>query len=138
MSTPTASKTSTAVDRLLEAIAAGRGSDTAGLYAPGAVLDATTPGWRFTKRGGEAIAAVWSHWFADEARFEELDRLPTADGEVVRYLVAAEDKGMPYAAHHCHILAVDDAGLIALHRVWCGGRWDAARLAEMEEAANAE
>lgn len=131
--------TSTAVDQLLAAIAGGRGASTAGLYAEGAVLDATVPEWRFTKVGGEAIAEVWSRWFADEGRFEELDRFPIPGGEVVRYLVASEERGVPWAAHHCHIVTFEDAtGLIANHRVWCGGRWYAARLAEMEEAARAQ
>lgn len=136
MTTADQPTTSATVDRLLDAIVGGRGATTADLYAADAVLDATTPGWRFTKRGGAAVAEVWSHWFDAEGRFEELDRHPIPGGEVVRYLVASQDRGVPYAAHHCHIVTLDEAtGLIARHQVWCGGRWDAARLAEMEEAA---
>jgi hypothetical protein len=44
---------------------------------------------------------------------------------------------VPHAAHHCHVLVVDDDGLIARDTVFCGGRWDAARLAKMQEAQNA-
>ena len=52
-------------------------------------------------------------------------------------LFVAEERGVPYAAHHCHIFVIDDAGLIVEDRVFCGGRWDAALLAEMEAADNA-
>jgi hypothetical protein len=139
MTTPATTTTSTAVDRLLQVIAEGRGSQAADLYAPEAVLDATVPVWSFQKHGGTQIAAVWSGWFDEPGRFEELDRMPTPGGEVVRYLIAGEEKGTPFAVHHCHILTLDaGTGLIAQHRVWCGGRWYPARLAEMEEAQRAE
>ncbi len=131
--------TSTAVDRLLDLIARGRGRDAAALYAPDAVLDATVPEWRFPKYGPAAIASVWSHWFAEPGEFEELDRHRVTEGEVVRYLIAGEQDGVPFRAHHCHIITIaGDTGLIAGHRVWCGGRWYPARLAEMEEARRAE
>lgn len=132
-------KTATTIDRLLEIVSQGRGGEAADLYAPGAVLDATVPDWRFQKRGGEAIASVWSHWFAEPGRFDELERLPVPDGEVVRYVIAGQENGTPFAVHHCHILTLDGAtGLIAGHRVWCGGRWYPDRLAEMAEAQRAE
>jgi hypothetical protein len=135
----TTTATSTAVDRLLELIAAGRGADAAELYAPHALLDATVPGWRFQKRGPEAISAVWSGWFEGEGAFEEMDRMPTADGEVVRYLQTGVDETGPFAAHHCHIITLDKVtGLIVREQVWCGGRWYADRRAEMEEAQRRE
>lgn len=137
----TTSKTniSTAVDRLIELISQGRGSEAATLYAPYALLDATVPGWRFQKRGGQSIAEVWSHWFDEPGRFDELDRMPVPDGEVIRYVEAGQENGTTFAVHHCHILTLDEAtGLIARHRVWCGGRWYPARLAEMAEAQRAD
>ena len=40
-----------------------------------------------------------------------------------------------HAAHHVHVLTVDSArDRIATDRVWCGGRWDAALLAQMGQA----
>ncbi len=42
---------------------------------------------------------------------------------------------MPHASHHCHVLTIDpflDGGRIVADQVWCGGRWPAALLAEME------
>ena len=124
----------TVIDRFLEAVVAGRGAEMAELLAPDAVLDATVPDWRFHLRGVEAIVAQYASWFGDPGRFEELDRHPTPDGEYVTYLIAAEDNGVPYAAHHCHRLTVDASGRITSDRFFCGGRWNATRLAEMAEA----
>ena len=39
--------------------------------------------------------------------------------------------GVPHAARHCHVLRFDSDGLIVEDRFFCGGRWDAALLAEM-------
>jgi hypothetical protein len=139
MTTHTPSRTHQAVDRLLDLISTGRAGEGADLYAADALLDATVPGWRFQKRGGAAIAAVWASWFDEPGRFEELDRAPTPDGELVRYLVASEEDGRAFAAHHCHLLTLDEvSGLIVRHQVWCGGRWYADRLQEMAEAQRRE
>lgn len=139
MTTQTPSQTRQAVDRFLELVTAGRGGEAADLYAAGALLDATVPGWRFQKRGGAAIATVWASWFDEPGSFEELDRSVTPDGEVVRYLVIGVDEGTPFAAHHCHLLTLDgESGLIARHQVWCGGRWYPDRLQEMAEAQRQE
>ena len=58
-------------------------------------------------------------------------------GEVVTYLLAWNERGVPFAAHHCHVLRLDPHGRIASDRFFCGGRWDAARLAEMAAADHA-
>ena len=126
---------STVVDRFLELIETGQGAATAEVFAPGAKLDATVPGWRFHLRGPEAIAKQFSGWFGDVARFEELDRQTAGDVEFVTYLIAAEnEQGVPYVAHQVHQLTVDAAGLIVSDKFFCGGRWDAALLAKMAEA----
>jgi hypothetical protein len=128
-----------AIDRLLCTIVEGRGGDAAALYSSDAVLDATVPTWRFQKHGASAIAAVWSSWFDQLCEFTELDRIPVPNGEVVRYLIAGEENGVPFAVHHCHIITLDHpSGLIVQHRVWCGGRWYADQLAEMEAAQRAD
>lgn len=124
------------VDRFLEAAAAGHGVP-ADLFAPDAVLDATVPGWRFAARGADALARQYSGWFAAEAVFEELERLPVEGGEVVTYLLAWIERGVPHAAHHCHILRLAADGRIAGDRFFCGGRWDAGLLAEMATASDA-
>jgi len=123
--------TSTVVDRLLTAIRTG--GVVASLYRDDAHLDATVPSWRFTVDGAEAIATEYARWFAHPGRFSELRRSPTADGEVVEYTLRWIENGVPHAAHHVHVLTVDSAReQITTDRVWCGGRWDAALLAQMD------
>lgn len=132
--TPT--RLSATVDRFLEAIGGGVGVP-AHLLAAGVVLDATVPGWRFTVRGSEAVARQYGSWFADPAAFEELERMPVDGGEVVTYLLTWEENGVPQAAHHCHVLRFAGDGRITQDRFFCGGRWDAGRLAEMAAAEHA-
>lgn len=121
------------VDRFLEAVGAGRGIPVE-LLAGDATLDATVPGWRFVVSGRDAVAAQYGTWFANPAAFEELVRRPVDGGEVVTYLLTWEEAGVPHAAHHCHVLAFDADGRVARDVSFCGGRWDAARLAEMAAA----
>ena len=129
----------TAVDRLLHAVETGTGASVTDAYASDAMLDATVPDWRFHRRGADAIARQFENWFADACRFEELERLPTPDGEVIVYLVAWEENGIPQAAHHCHVLTLDRrTDRIVQDRFFCGGRWNATRLAAMAEADNAD
>lgn len=124
--------TTSVVDRFLAAVAGGVGIP-ADLYADDAHLDATVPGWRLTVDGPEAITTEYGRWFAAPGRFEELGRSPVADGEVVTYLLTWVEDGVPHAAHHCHQLRLDESGRIASDTVFCGGRWDAALLAQMAE-----
>ena len=120
-------------DRLLDAAARGAGFP-GDLLAPDAELDATVPGWRFAVRGAEAVARQYGRWFAHPATLEEVERLPIEGGEVVTFLLAWTERGVPFAAHHCHRLRLDTRGRIASDRFFCGGRWDASRLAEMAAA----
>lgn len=131
------SSATTTVDRLLAAIESGAGGTVADLYADGALLDATVPGWRFALRGSDAVARQYGTWFAAPAAFEELVRLAVDHGEVVTYLLTWDEGGVPHAAHHCHVLELDARGRIARDLFFCGGRWDAARLAEMAAAQHA-
>jgi hypothetical protein len=124
--------TPSTLDRLLEAVRSGAGVP-ADLFAPDAELDATVPGWRFHQRGAEPVAAQYSQWFADPATFEELDRHAFPGGAVITYLLAWEEGGVPHAARHCHVLRLDEAGRITTDQFFCGGRWDAALLAEMAQ-----
>ena len=124
------------VDEFLEAASAGSGVP-ADLFTPDVVLDATVPGWRFAARGAEAVARQYSGWFREQAALEELERLPVEGGEVVTYLLAWIERGVPHAAHHCHVLRLAADGRIAADRFFCGGRWDAGLLAEMAAASDA-
>jgi hypothetical protein len=128
-----ATSLSPAVDRFLAAVQAA--APTADLYTADATLDATVPGWRFHRHGGVAVSAEYAAWFSSPGSFEELDRIPVSDGEIVTYFLAWEEHGVPHAAHHCHRIVVDPAtGRIAEDRVFCGGRWNAELLASMAEA----
>ena len=124
------------VDSFLDAVSAGCGVP-AELFAADAVLDATVPGWRFAARGADAVARQYSDWFAASGVFEELDRLDVGGGEVVCYLLTWLERGIPHAAHHCHVLRFAADGRINRDRFFCGGRWDAGLLAEMAAANHA-
>lgn len=125
------------VDAFLEAVAGGWGPGRAALYTPDATLDATVPNWRFSVAGAEAIASQYATWFRHPGRFEEVERRASPDGEVVTFLLTWEEEGVPHAAHHCHVLSLAADGRIAADRVFCGGRWPAALLAEMGAAGHA-
>ena len=120
------------VDRFLAAVLAGEMA--ADLYTTDATLDATVPGWRFHRYGAAAVRTEYAGWFAAPGAFEELERIPVADGEVVTYVLTWEEHGVPHASHHSHHLVVDpETGRIAADRVFCGGRWNAELLASMAE-----
>jgi hypothetical protein len=122
------------IDTFLNAIeSAAIGSCDA--WSAGATLDATVPNWRMQLAGADAIRAEYARWFADPGKFEELRRYPAADGatEIVEYTLSWSENGVPHAAHHLHVLTVRDDRIVA-DTVFCGGRWPAALLAEMEAA----
>ena len=104
-------------------------------WSTDATLDATVPNWRMTVRGADAIRGEYGRWFADPAKFEELRRIPAAGGatEIVEYTLSWFENGVPHAAHHLHVLTVRDDRIVA-DTVFCGGRWTASLLAEMEAA----
>lgn len=122
------------VRAFLTAVAAGRGRDLQTLYAEDATADCTVPNWRFTVNGNAAIGEQYARWYSDPAEFSELSVRATPTGVVLTYLTSWEEHGVPHAAHHCHVLDLDD-GSIVRDTVFCGGRWSAALLATMEEAA---
>lgn len=127
----------TSVDRFLDAVRAATIPE-ADVWAPDARLDATVPEWRVAAEGADAIRSTYATWFDAPGRFEELRRLPTPGGEVVEYLLAWEEDGVPHTAHpahHAHLLDLDAEGRIVSDHVFCGGRWDAALMAEMEADA---
>jgi len=104
-------------------------------WSADATLDATVPNWRLHATGADAIRAEYARWFADPARFEELRRYSVDGGptEVVEYTLSWTENGVPHAAHHLHVLTVRDDRIVA-DTTFCGGRWPAALLAEMEAA----
>jgi hypothetical protein len=123
----------TAVDQFLTAVESGEIAGC-GVWRDDAVLDATVPNWRFQVTGADAIRAEYAKWFADPGAFEQLRRLRTEDGEVVEYTLTWTEDGVAHAAHHVHLLTVDDGQIVA-DTVLCGGRWPEPLVAEMAGSA---
>lgn len=128
----TTTTTTTVVDRLLAVVAGTRptGDD---VYAADAELDAVVPGWRFAVRGAPAIGDQLAEWFRCPAALEELECRSTAGGAVLTYTVTWEEQGVPHAGRHVHVLSIIDDRIVR-DQFWCGGRWPAPLLAEMEAA----
>jgi hypothetical protein len=124
--------TASAIDRFPEAVTADPQKPEQRfepLYQPAATLDAVVPGWRFQRTGPAGIAAEYAQWFNHPTTLDEVRRHPTGSGEVLEYTAHWQDNNI----HHVHILNIDaQTGLVAEDHVWCGGRWDAALLAQME------
>jgi hypothetical protein len=121
-----------AVERFLAAIE-GATIATCDTFAEAMVLDATVPNWRFTVRGAPAVRDELARWYAHPGRFDALTRTPLPTGELIEFTLSWEEDGVPHAVHQAHVVEVHD-DRIELDRVWCGGRWPAALLAEMAEA----
>ena len=120
------------VDRLLAEIGAGCGIST-DTWTDGARLDATVPHWRFECDGAEAVAAQLSGWYDAPTTIESAVRRPIPGGEAVELDLSWVEGGVPHAAHQVHLITVD-GDRISRDTVFCGGRWPAALLAEMEAA----
>jgi len=122
-----------AVDEFLEAIELAAIA-SCNAWSDDATLDATVPNWRLRASGPDAIRAEYGRWFADRAVFEELHRHEVAGlGEIIEYTLRWTENGVPHAAHHMHLLTVRDDRIVS-DLVFCGGRWPATLLAEMEAA----
>lgn len=120
------------VDRFLDAVQSARIAEC-DAWAGAATLDATVPNWRFHRTGADQIRETYAGWFADPGAFEELERRVVPGGEIVRYLLAWSENGVPHTAHHVHLLGVVGDAIVS-DVVLCGGRWSAALMAEMEAA----
>jgi hypothetical protein len=128
------STTTTAIDDFLAAICGDHRNQP---WTDDAVLDAVVPGWRFSVTGSEAIDGQFRSWFRDPGSLEELRRHTTTTGEVVELTVTWVEDGVPHAACQVHVLELDPAGRIIHDGMWCGGRWPAQLLAQMEAARDA-
>jgi hypothetical protein len=126
----------TNVDRFLEAIVTARITGC-GAFAEDAVLDATTPDWRFTVVSGANIESQLSSWYADPGVFVELHRTPVADGELIEFVLDWTEQSGPHRCHQMHLIRLGADGLIESDTVFCGGRWDSELMAEMARAETA-
>src|SRR5579871_887195 len=130
MSESNASSTG-AVDRFLSGVESGQLPE--GLFADDAGLDATVPNWRFEVHGGEAVRAELGRWYADPGHFVDLRRTQLPDGELVEFALDWTENGVPHRVHQAHILRVAEDRIQA-DTAFCGGRWPAELIAQMEEA----
>ena len=123
-----------AIERFLHAVETANipGCDA---WSADATLDATVPNWRLHAAGADAIRAEYAKWFANPGRFDELRRYTVEGGgtEMVEYTLSWAENGVPHAGHHLHVLTVRDDRIVS-DMVFCGGRWPASLLAEMEAA----
>ena len=124
----------TTIDRFLAAVTSASIPAADDVWAADAVLDATVPNWRMTIRGAYGIRAELTKWYADKGEYEQLDQVPIPGGTAVRFLLTWTEHGIPHVAHQAHFLQIRDDRIVA-HQVWCGGRWAADLLAEMEKAS---
>ncbi len=131
-STPAGNANDDPVGRLLGGIAGGTGIPD-GLFAADAVLDATVPMWRYETVGARAIQAELAKWYSSPTRIEHINRRPFPGGEAVEIDISWTEQGVPHAGHQLHVLTLVGE-LIGADTVFCGGRWPAELLAEMEAA----
>ena len=119
------------VDRFRAGIESGAMSG--GVFSDDGGLDGTVPNWRFQLRGGEAVRAELARWYDDPGHFLDLQRTPMSGGELVEFTLSWLEEGLPRRCHQAHILRV--AGdRVAMDTAFCGGRWTADLIEEMEMA----
>lgn len=121
----------TAVDELLSGIESGVIPED--VFCNDVTLDATVPNWRFSVRGAVAVRAELSKWYADPGHFKELRRNPISGGELVEFTLSWEEQGVTHTCHQAHVLQLRD-GRLAADTAFCGGRWPATLVAEMQAA----
>jgi len=121
-----------AVSDLIAAMAAGTGVPS-DLFTDDARLDATVPNWRFKTLGAGAVARELSNWYRHPGRIERLGSHEVAEGVALEINLTWNDGEVPHAAHQLHLIRIDD-DRIATDTLFCGGRWPADLLAEMEAA----
>jgi hypothetical protein len=121
------------VSRWLDAVVAGQGIPQ-DLFTDDAVLDATIPGFRFAQHGPEHVAGQMTSWFADPGAFAHLLRTPLPGGaELVRFVLTWHEAGEQWAAHQSHVIELE-GDKIRRHEMFCGGRWNSERQAEIAQA----
>jgi hypothetical protein len=116
------------IDRFLAGIEAGAIPED--VFCDDAVLDATVPNWRFSVHGGDAVRDQLAGWYADPGRFQAVQRTPLPAGELVEFTFTWTEDGVEHTCHQAHILATSD-DRVSADTVFCGGRWPAALVAEM-------
>ncbi len=115
------------IEQLRRCLETGDWDRLADVYAPGAVLDANVPLWRFQRKGLEAIVAQYRNWYPEPVRLVEWTPSPTAFGAVVEQAEWAVEDGEETYSRSVHLLHID-GGRILHHVLYCTGRWDEATV----------
>ena len=124
----------TPIDRLLAGIEAG--DIPANVFSDDAVLDATVPNWRFSVHGGATVRDQLSGWYADPGHFQSLQRTAIPDGELIEFTLTWTENGDEHTCHQAHILKLAN-NRVSSDTAFCGGRWPATLVAEMQQAQQA-
>jgi len=104
------------------------------VFSADARLDATVPNWRFTVYGDQPMREELGRWYAHPGSFDAVTRQALPDGELVQFDLSWLEDGVPHAVHQAHVLRVV-GDRVTSDTAWCGGRWSASALAEMEAAS---
>lgn len=99
----------------------------------GTLLDATVPNWRLSVQGGDALRVQLGQWYANPGQFLSLKRTPLPEGELVEFTLTWSKSGIEYTCHQAHILEVVK-DRVGADTAFCGGRWPAPLVAEMNGA----
>ena len=124
--------TTTATQRWLNAIAGGAGMPD-DLFAEDVVFDATVPNWRYETTGRAAVTSELAQWYRHPTTVERRQERTIDGGVAIELDLSWEDGGVPHAAHQLHLLSIED-GRITRDVAFCGGRWHADLIADMEAA----
>ncbi len=119
------------VGAFLDGIESGQLSED--VFCEDILLDATVPNWRFRVKGANAVRDELGTWYAEPGRFGELRRNTFDDGELVEFTLSWEEAGVTHTCHQAHLVRLR-GDRIASDTVFCGGRWPATLLADMEQA----
>jgi hypothetical protein len=121
----------TAIDQFMTGISGAE--IPAAIFCDEAVLDATVPNWRYQVRGATAVAAELGKWYAHPGRFDDVRRTVIPDGELVEFTLTWTENDVDHRCHQAHVLQLRNSQVLK-DTVWCGGRWPAALVAEMQAA----
>ncbi len=82
---------------------------------------------------GRRSAPSSPDWYADPGQFLDLERTAIPGGELVEFTLTWMEEGVPHRVHQAHILQVAE-GRVSRDTAFCGGRWPADLVQQMEEA----
>jgi len=123
----------TPVDRFIASVEQGRPLDLQILH-PEVALDATVPNWRFHRQGADAVATELAGFYDGPGHLELVRRVLLPGGELVEITRSWTEDGVPHLSHQAHVIDLTPDGRIVRDTLFCGGRWPADLLAEMEAA----